>query len=180
MCLTNLCHLFEARGDIRSAIDCGERGLSIVAELDDPVAQAAAHENLGMLMRRVGDAARAAVHFERCFALSEGAGFERGTASALRLLALGWADTGRNDDAVKALERSAHITGRIGDGLGEATARRDLGDLLLSMGDVRGGTDELRAALALAQRHGGHALASEIHELLADSLALAFPLEHRS
>ncbi|MEU4446944.1 NB-ARC domain-containing protein [Actinosynnema sp. NPDC050801] len=162
MCLTNLCHLFEAQGDIRSAIDRGERGLAIVAELDDPVAEAAAHENLGMLVRRLGDTARAEGHFERCLALSEGAGFDRGTAGALRLLALLWADIGRTEQAVEALERSALLTGRIGDGLGEATTRRDLGDLLLSMGDVRRGTDELRTALALAQRRGNHALASEI------------------
>ncbi|MCG8918361.1 tetratricopeptide repeat protein, partial [Actinokineospora sp. PR83] len=155
MCLTNLCHLFEVQGDLSSAIECGERGLGIVAELGNPAAEAAAHENPGMLVRRTGDTARAEVHFERCLVLPEAAGFDRGTASALRLLAPVWADTGREEAAVEALERGALITGRIGDGPDEATTRRDLGDLLLAVGDVRRGTDELGAALALAQRGGG-------------------------
>jgi hypothetical protein len=47
--------------------------------------------------------------------------------------------------------------------------------LRLSMGEARRGTDELRAALALTQRRGGHTLASEIRGLLADGLPRAFP-----
>ncbi|MFI6910362.1 ATP-binding protein [Nonomuraea sp. NPDC050394] len=91
------------------------------------IAEANALQDLGKILRVIGDSTQAAVHHDRALALYRGLGDRLGEAHALQ--ALGWVsyETGAYVEAVELQTKALAMYRDLGDRLGEAHSQRALG-----------------------------------------------------
>ncbi|GIJ60075.1 AfsR/SARP family transcriptional regulator [Virgisporangium aurantiacum] len=165
------------------ALDETERAREVSRTTGEPVIEAAALINLGVIHLECGHPARAAAHFQQAIALPHADRQEFATANAHVNLAGAYLEMGDLAAAEEAATRASALCDRLGSPHSAAVARANLGQVYQAQGRLdeaatqlgealatfrtlrsRGDTVETTANLASVLRESGH---------LDDALALA-------
>jgi tetratricopeptide (TPR) repeat protein/transcriptional regulator with XRE-family HTH domain len=146
--------LLRRDGPWAEAIACHTRAEQAARHIGDPLGQARALSELGIVQRFTGDYHAASRDCERALVLFRAAGDRLGEANALTNLALARRATGDYQDTAAALRKALGIYRAIGDRLGEAHALSHLHMLHRRTKDPRGGRENATSVLAIFEELG--------------------------
>lgn len=152
-CLINLAHLLGNLGRVEEAFPYGEEALTVVAESGVERFEVGTNIVVGYLAGLVGDVDRQRASFDHALALMP----ERsapGPATVHRtLIGSSLGQTGQYDAAVAMLERVIADAQSLAAEPIEATARGELGTVLLAMNNLPRAAEVLETGIHLAGRH---------------------------
>ncbi|HKH66617.1 MAG TPA: tetratricopeptide repeat protein, partial [Reyranella sp.] len=136
-----------------------------VAARDDR-AQAAAHINLGMVTRAMGDHVRAAAHYRTALTLAEATGWHQGQARILTTLSGIAIDLGQLQRAARHGQRAVELTRELHDRIGTLVGLINLGRIYNRIGQLHRAADQLTEAVGEARKLGSRDLLSvALHNL---------------
>jgi tetratricopeptide (TPR) repeat protein len=124
----------HAQGQRDRALGLAGDALVLTESAADQRGMAQAHNILGILARKRGDAAGAAAHLEQSLAIAEALPDPSSRVAALNNLALARADSGDLARATALAERALALGVAVGDRHREAALRNNLADLLHAAG----------------------------------------------
>jgi tetratricopeptide (TPR) repeat protein len=131
--LNGLAGVHVRAGVLPSAIECGERALTLYCELDDDVGQASTLNLLGRAC--TGSEPRRAIEYhEQALRLFEQAGDDYGRAQSTGALGAALVAAGRHEDAAEQLRASVELHRAVGNQRLEGNTTRHLAEVLLVLG----------------------------------------------
>jgi tetratricopeptide (TPR) repeat protein len=136
-------------GHFDSARSLAEEALRLAEKTNDTVAEAQAHNTLGILARQSGEPAVARVHLERSLALSEAAGATSVRVAALNNMARLFESDGEIDEALALLEQAITLCTREGDRHREAALYNHRADIFHRAGREEASMTSLKQAVAI-------------------------------
>ena len=152
-----------AAGDVDRASTLAAEALTSAESAADARALAQAHNLLGLLASRTGEADVAVRHLETSLALAEDVDDQAAQVAALNNLALAYRDGGDLDTALERTRRALELCAQQGDRHREAALHNNLADLLHARGEAEEAMGHLKVAVAIFAEVG--AVADEQAEI---------------
>ena len=141
-------------GELEAALKLQEQALVLAEEVKDPAQVARTQHRLGILLRARGDLARALeLH---CKASEQLGHLGHGGEAAFSLVAASNIHRLQGDDVrgLWTLERALAVARQVAEGMAEARALFNLGELRIALGDVEPGRRLQEQALAIWEKGG--------------------------
>ena len=167
---------YQETGELNQAAHYAQRAVAIHETLDDRLSLARSENNLGLMLLRAGDPAKARPHLERSLRLFEETGVEPTRAHALLSLSeLALAES-QTLEAARLAHEALELANRLSEAGSVADAHIWLGRIAAAIGDHRtadaefvAAFDVLRVTNSSADRSSrAHALYAEILESRGD------------
>jgi tetratricopeptide (TPR) repeat protein len=152
--LADLSLTLQQAGRPARATELADEARALAQAAADDVAQAQAHNLLGMLARASGRLEPARAELERSLALAEQLGDLPGEAAALNNLALVARDAGALDEALELTERALALCAAAGDRHREAALENNLADLHHAAGRPAESMEHLKRAVTIFSEVG--------------------------
>lgn len=139
------------------ALRHANEALRLAEAAHDPLAQAQAHNMLGMLASSAGQPDEAITHLERSLALAEERADSAARAAALNNLALAYAARGNTAQAQTHAEAALALAATQGDRHREAALHNNLADIFHRAGQADDAMRHLKQSVAIYAEIGGEA-----------------------
>lgn len=162
--LVNLTHVLCVLGRVGAGVECGRRAVTIGRELGDIESLGAALMVLGQAKRAAGEFEPATVYLTEACELLEQATSEWRLANCLAEVGELCQQTGRHDDALDHLSRSAELSRRIGQPADAAESLLAMADSHLALGSSEAALQCLDEAVPLAESEHADALVARIKQ----------------
>jgi predicted ATPase/class 3 adenylate cyclase len=169
--LTGAAVISGLRGDHQASMRYLERCVDAQRDIGNPLAVAAALNNLASMCLQLGDFERARRHYEEAIEQSRSGSDWRGAAFSRMNLASVSEAQGAHEEAFRGFEEAAEMFRAGGDAWGEAHALGQHGAALLAQGDATEAAAILDRALALYRSISDNRGVARILMLLADAAA---------
>jgi DNA-binding SARP family transcriptional activator len=144
----------EEQEDHLSAIASFERAAELFGTLDQPVGQARALSNVGVVLNNLGRLDDSIASFERVIAIEERLGDPRELGSTVNNLAMTYIDMREYERALATASRAIELHQEAAEPIGEATALDTVGQALLGLDRPAEATDRLRRSRAMLRDLG--------------------------
>jgi len=142
-------HTALRRGHPDLAIEMANQALNLAEKTGDPLAQAQAHNTLGILARGYSDLQTAIRHLEYSLALADKSGEASARIAALNNLSLAFADGGDLDHALQNAHQALELCRQQGDRHREAALHNNLADFYHVAGQEERSMQHLKQAVVI-------------------------------
>lgn len=141
-------------GQVRRAIECHDRALTIDQETNDRWSEGDCLGNLGHCYVRLGQSVRAAEFYVRALAVAQEVGNRRGEGVQLGNLGWCYAAVGQAAQATDFLEQALDVMREVGDRREEGVRLCNLGQCHAALGEAARAADFLERALGVFREVG--------------------------
>jgi len=154
VCLGNIGLIYNAKGDLDSALKYHQEALKVFKEIGYKQGKANQLGNIGLIYNAKGDLDSALKYLKEALKIDKEIGYEQGEASSLGNIGLIYRDKGDLDSALKYQQEALKIDKKIGCKQGEASDLGNIGLIYGDKGDLDSALKYLKEALKVFKEIG--------------------------